>query len=256
MATGSIPAARHAVVTGGGRGIGAAIAAALAAEGAAVTLLGRDAERLARTAAELQAGFVVADVTDPASLATAFDAARAARGPIEILVNNAGQAGSAPLAKTDDALWQRMIAVNLTGTFNATRLALPAMVAARWGRIVNIASTGGLIGYRYVSAYCAAKHGVVGLTRAAALEVASSGVTVNAVCPGFTETDIVGESIANIAAKTGRTPAQARAELERHNPQGRLIQPAEVAAAVVWLCRPESASVTGQAIAIAGGEVM
>lgn len=256
MATTSPLSGRHALVTGGGRGIGAAIAETLIAEGATVTLLGRDVAALARTAGETGAGFEVGDVTDAASLARAFEAARAARGPIAILVNNAGQAASAPLVKTDDALWQRMIAVNLTGTFNATRLALPAMIAARWGRVVNVASTGGLTGYRYVSAYSAAKHGVVGLTRSAALEVAKSGVTVNAVCPGFTETDMASESIANIAAKTGRTQDEARAELERMNPQGRLVRPAEIAAAVAWLCRPDSASVTGQAIVVAGGEVM
>ncbi|MBM3521635.1 MAG: SDR family oxidoreductase, partial [Alphaproteobacteria bacterium] len=233
MASGSSLAGRHALVTGGGRGIGAAIAKALIAEGAAVTLLGRDSSVLARTAGETGAAFETGDVTDPASLARAFEAARLARGPIAILVNNAGQAASAPLVKTDDALWQRMIAVNLTGTFNAMRLALPAMITARWGRVVNVASTGGLTGYRYVSAYSAAKHGVVGLTRSAALEVAKSGVTVNAVCPGFTETDMASESIANIAAKTGRSQAEARAELERMNPQGRLVRPDEVAATVV-----------------------
>ena len=254
-------AGRHALVTGGARGIGAAIADALLAQGAKVTLLGRDARALAKAVVRhatdgTTMGFVVGDVVDADSLAAAFDGAREARGGIDILINNAGQAASAPLHKTDSALWDRMIAVNLTGTFNATRLALPGMLAARWGRIVNIASTGGLIGYRYVGAYCAAKHGVIGLTRALALEVATSGVTVNAVCPGFTETDIAAESIANIAAKTGRTAAEARAALEKMNPQGRLIQPAEVAATTLWLCQAGSSAITGQAIAVAGGEVM
>lgn len=261
MPTAMSLAGRHALVTGGARGIGAAIAGALLAQGAKVTLLGRDAQALAQAVArygldDKTLGFVVGDVVESGSLAAAFDAARGARGGIHILINNAGQAASAPLHKTDSALWDRMIAVNLTGTFNATRLALPDMLAARWGRIVNIASTGGLIGYRYVSAYCAAKHGVIGLTRALALEVATSGVTVNAVCPGFTETDIAVESIANIAAKTGRTTAEARAALEKLNPQGRLIQPDEVATTALWLCQPGTAAITGQAIAVAGGEVM
>jgi NAD(P)-dependent dehydrogenase (short-subunit alcohol dehydrogenase family) len=177
-------------------------------------------------------------------------------GRVDILVNNAGQAESAPLAKTDLALWQRMLAANLTGTFLCTREALPEMAARGAGRVVNVASTAGLVGYAYVAAYCAAKHGVVGLTRAAALECAKTGVTVNAVCPGYTETDIVAAAVANIVAKTGKSEAEARAALVARNPQGRMVQPAEVAAAVLWLCLPAAASVTGQAIAVAGGEVM
>jgi NAD(P)-dependent dehydrogenase (short-subunit alcohol dehydrogenase family) len=184
--------------------------------------------------------------------------ARAARraGRVDILVNNAGQAASAPFGKTDAALWRRMLDVNLTGTFHCTQAALPAMLEAGWGRVVNVASTAGLVGYRYVAAYVAAKHGVVGLTRALALEVAARGVTVNAVCPGYTETDMVREAIANIVAKTGRDEQQARAGLAAGNPQQRLVQPEEVANAVAWLCLPESAAMTGQAIAVAGGEVM
>jgi len=158
--------------------------------------------------------------------------------------------------KTDAAHWQQMLAVNLTGTFHCTQAALPAMLEAQWGRIVNVASTAGLVGYRYVSAYVAAKHGVIGLTRALALEVAAKGVTVNAVCPGYTETDIVREAIANIVAKTGRSEDEARAELAAGNPQKRLVQAEEVANAVLWLCLPESAAMNGQAIAVAGGEVM
>jgi NAD(P)-dependent dehydrogenase (short-subunit alcohol dehydrogenase family) len=253
-------AGRHAVVTGGGRGIGAAIAQALAREGATVSVLGRDAAHLATQVEALggtaRAQAIGVDVTDEASVRNAFAAVRERFGRVDILVNNAGQAESAPLAKTDLALWHRMVAVNLTGTFLCTREAVGEMTKRGSGRIVNVASTAGLVGYSYVSAYCAAKHGVIGLTRAAALEAAKSGVTVNAVCPGYTETDIVQDAVANIAKKTGKTEAEARAALVARNPQGRMIQPDEVAAAVVWLCLPSSGSITGQAIAVAGGEVM
>jgi NAD(P)-dependent dehydrogenase (short-subunit alcohol dehydrogenase family) len=172
------------------------------------------------------------------------------------LVNNAGQAHSAAFIKTDAALWEQMLSVNLTGTFHCTQAALPDMLSAQWGRIVNVASTAGLTGYAYVAAYCAAKHGVVGLTRALALEYAKKGITVNAVCPGYTETDILRESIANVMAKTGRTEEQARAEFSSGNPQGRIVQPEEVADAVRWLCGDAAASMTGQSIAVGGGEVM
>ena len=253
-------AGQHAVVTGGGRGIGAAVAAALAAEGATLSVLGRDTARLAAQVESLggaeRAQGVAVDVTDEASVKAAFAAVRARFGRVDVLVNNAGGAGSAPIAKTDVALWRRMLAVNLTGTFLCTREVLPEMTARRAGRIVNVASTAGLVGYAYVSAYCAAKHGVVGFTRAAALECAKAGVTVNAVCPGYTETDMVGAAVANIVAKTGKTESEARAALIAGNPQGRMVQPAEVAGAVLWLCLPASSSVTGQAIAVAGGEVM
>jgi len=255
---------KHALVTGGGRGIGAAIARQLLGEGASVTLLGRDAATLDATVTALQAhrlgdasvGAVCADIAEPASVEAAFAAATEARGAITVLVNNAGQAHSAPFGKTDLALWQRMLDVNLTGTFLCTQAALPAMLEAGWGRVVNVASTAGLAGYGYVSAYCAAKHGVIGLTRALALEMATRGVTVNAVCPGYTETDIVRDAVENIVSKTGRTAEQARAELAAGNPQGRLVQPEEVADAVGWLCQPSTGAVTGQAIPVAGGEVM
>lgn len=251
---------RHAVVTGGARGIGAAIAAALVRAGATVTLLGRDATRLAGQADALGgsaiAGVATCDVADERSVRAAFDAIRARHSHIDILVNNAGQADSAPFAKTDLALWERMLAVNLTGTFLCAREAVPAMVARGWGRVVNVASTAGLVGYPYVAAYCAAKHGVIGLTRALALETATSGVTVNAVCPGYTETDIVKNAVANIVRKTGKTEAEARAALTSRNPQGRMVRPDEVANAVLWLCLPGAEAVTGQAIAVAGGEVM
>jgi NAD(P)-dependent dehydrogenase (short-subunit alcohol dehydrogenase family) len=255
---------RHALVTGGSRGIGAAIAARLLADGASVTLLGRDRpvlEDTARTLAqqgqcEGRVGLVQADVTDEHSVASAFAGAVDRFGTVAILVNNAGQAHSAPFGRTDLALWRRMLDVNLTGTFLCTQAAVAPMLAGGWGRIVNVASTAGLIGYGYVSAYCAAKHGVIGLTRALALELARSGVTVNAVCPGFTETDIVRDAVATIVAKTGRSEAQAREELSARNPQKRLIQPEEVADAVAWLCQPGAGAMTGQAIAVAGGEVM
>jgi 3-hydroxybutyrate dehydrogenase len=249
---------RHAVVTGGGRGIGATIARALVEQGAAVTLMGRNAATLEDEAARLRPlGKVhcqAVDIADAESTTTAFAAAAQALGPVTLLINNAGQAVSAPIGKTDLALWNQMLAVNLTGSYLAIHAVLPGMLEQGWGRIVNIASTAALKGYPYVSAYCAAKHGVLGLTRALALELAKKPVTVNAVCPGYTETDIVRDSIANIRAKTGRSEAEALAELVKHNPQGRLVQPAEVANAVLWLCLPGSESITGQAISVAGGE--
>jgi NAD(P)-dependent dehydrogenase (short-subunit alcohol dehydrogenase family) len=253
-------AGKHALVTGGGRGIGAAIAKQLLQHGAQVSLIGRNPAVLAETAAQLRArgeveGFA-ADVTQRESVVQAFGKARARFGPAAILVNNAGQAQSASFLKTEEALWQQMLAVNLTGTYNCTQEALPAMLSLGWGRIINVVSTAGLTGYAYVSAYCAAKHGVIGLTRALALEVATKGITVNAVCPGYTETDIVKDAIANIIAKTGRTEQQARDELASGNPQKRLVQPDEVASAVLWLCAPGSDAMNGQALAVAGGELM
>jgi NAD(P)-dependent dehydrogenase (short-subunit alcohol dehydrogenase family) len=245
---------KHAVVTGASRGIGLAVARTLHTHGARVTLMARDAAALESAAAALggDTAWQAVDVTDQASVEAAF--ARA--GAVDILVNNAGQAASASFARTDAALWQRMLDVNLTGAYHCIQAAAPGMLEGGWGRIVNVASTAGLTGYRYVAAYCAAKHGLVGLTRALALELASRGVTVNAVCPGYTETDIVQDAVANIVRKTGRSAEQARAELGAANPQGRLVRPEEVAHAVAMLCMPDAAALNGQAIAVAGGEVM
>jgi NAD(P)-dependent dehydrogenase (short-subunit alcohol dehydrogenase family) len=249
---------RHALVTGAARGIGAEIARTLAARGAVLTLLGRDAQALQRVAETLAGsghGVVAADVADPQAVQSAFAKARAERGPVTVLVNNAGAAESAPFLKTSVELWQRMLSVNLTGSFVCAQAALPDMLDAGWGRIVNIASTAGQKGYAYVSAYTAAKHGVIGLTRALALEVARKGITVNAVCPGYTDTDILRNSVANVVGKTGRSEADALAEFSSVNPQKRIVQPAEVADAVRWLCGEGAASVTGQSISVSGGEV-
>jgi NAD(P)-dependent dehydrogenase (short-subunit alcohol dehydrogenase family) len=247
---------RHVMITGGASGIGAAIAGRFADAGAAVTIVGRNAEKLRAAAERLGAHSAPADVTVRSEVEAAIINAIAARGPIQILVNNAGAAEAAPFLKTDEALWERMLAVNLTGTYLCTRAVAGAMVAAGDGRIVNVASTAALTGYAYVSAYCAAKHGVLGLTRSLALEFARKGVTVNAVCPGYTDTELIERSLENIMARTGRSRDDAMAELLKVNPQRRLVKPDEVADAVLWLCGPNAASVTGQAIAIAGGEVM
>jgi len=250
-----LPRFSHALVTGGGRGIGREIAATLAQAGETVTVLGRHRAMLDDAIAAGAAHFAsVADVADQAAI-NAVIAEAAARQPIDILIANAGIAVSAPFGKSDAALFRRMLDVNFMGVVHAVQAALPSMRERRYGRIVAIASTAGLKGYAYVSAYSAAKHAVVGLVRSLALELAATSVTVNAVCPGFTDTDLLAGSIDIIMRKTGRSQEQAVAELSRHNPQSRLVTPAEVADTVLWLCGEEAGAITGQAIAVAGGEI-
>jgi len=247
-----------AIVTGGGRGIGRATAMALAARGADIVLLGRTERTLKATAVDIRLESDVTvhartlDITDGDAVEATFSGLIAALGPPAILVNNAGGAESAPFTRLDRDSWDATLALNLTGVYACTHAVLPAMLAAGYGRIVNIASTAGLVGFPYVAAYCAAKHGVVGLTKSLAQEVADKGINVNAVCPGFTDTDMLQESVRNIAAKTGRTEAQARDELAATNAHGKLIQPGEVADMVVALCGPAANGVTGQAIEITG----
>jgi NAD(P)-dependent dehydrogenase (short-subunit alcohol dehydrogenase family) len=238
----------HALITGAGTGIGAAIARALAAEGAKLTLIGRRREPLEDVASELSAHVAPADVTDPGQIAQAFAAARAANGPITILINNAGAAQGAPFAKVTPDLWRNLIAVNLDGVFHCCQAALPDLLAAPAGRIVTIASMAGLHGFAYAAPYIAAKHGAVGLMRALAAEYASTPLTANAVCPGFVDSEMTVQSIANITAKTGRSHEEARAELAKLNPSGRLIAPEEVAAAVLDLILSER---NGEAVEIA-----
>ena len=251
---------RHALVTGAGGGIGAAIAAALAGAGASVSLAGRRREPLEKVAGAIghQRACVVDgfDVTDAVAIERGLAAARTKFGPVDILVNNAGEAPSAPFDKTDLDLWSRVIAVDLTGVFLVTKAALADLKSRENARIVNIASTAGLTGYAYVTAYCAAKHGVIGLTRALAIELAKTKVTVNAVCPGFTDTPLLRKSVETIKAKTGRSEDEALASFAGANPQGRLVTPQEIADTVLWLASPGSSSINGQAIAVAGGEVM
>src|ERR1700743_1704271 len=250
-----LPRSPHALVTGGGRGIGRAIAAQLARSGATVTVLGRNRAALDETIAAGDAHFAaVADVADVSAVSAAV-AEAAARQPIDILVANAGVAESAPFARSDAALFRRMMDVNFMGVVHTMQAALPAMKARPYGRVVAVASTAGLKGYAYVSAYSAAKHAVIGLVRSLALELANTSITVNAVCPGFTDTDLVAGSIDNIMRKTGRSREQAVAELGKHNPQGRLVTPKEVADTVLWLCGEGASAGTRQAIVAAGGGV-
>jgi 3-hydroxybutyrate dehydrogenase len=247
---------RHALVTGGGRGIGRAVAVALSAAGATVTVLGRQKAALDDAAAAGHAaGAIAADVTDPAAVDAGIKQAEAARGPFDILVANAGGVSTAPFGKTDPAQFQKLFDLNVMGIVHAARAVLPGMVARKFGRIVAVASTAGLKGYPYVTAYCTTKHAVVGLVRSLAIETAKSGVTVNAVCPSFTDTDLVRESVAATTKKTGRSEQDVIAQYVKDVPMARLIKPEEVAAAVLYLCSADAGAVTGTAMTVAGGEI-
>jgi NAD(P)-dependent dehydrogenase (short-subunit alcohol dehydrogenase family) len=241
---------KHALVTGGGSGIGATIALALAEAGAIVTICGRRRQQLDETAARHKNIHAeVADVTDQKSIAQLYD-----RGPFDIVVANAGGAESAPAEKISAELWTKTLNVNLTGAFFSVQPALAGMRAKKWGRIVFIASTAGIRAAPYIAPYVAAKHGVIGLMRTLALETARDGITVNAVCPSYTETPMLEQAVARIVATTKRSEAEARAALAAKNPQGRFITPQEVADTVLWLCTEGAASITGQAISLSGGE--
>jgi len=246
----------HAVVTGAGTGIGAAITRALAGSGAAVTMMGRREGPLRAVAEALELATVaVGDVTDREQVKAAFDQGRAAHGPISILVNNAGRAASGPFAKFDFKAWREIMAVNVDSLHHTCQEALPDLLRADHGRIVTIASTAGMKGYAYTAAYCAAKHAAVGLTKALAAEFSRTQLTVNAVCPGFTETDLLEESLDTIVRTTGLTREAARSQLMRFNPQNRFVTAEEVASAALWLCLPQNHAITGQCLPVAGGEV-
>lgn len=243
---------KRALVTGGGRGIGRAIALRLASEGAHVVAVGRTADEVHDTAQATGGTGLVLDIADRSAL----EGIRERAGAIAILVNNAGVAESATLSRTTDEMWDRAFAVNVTAAFLLCRAFVPEMVEAGFGRVINVASTAGITGFGYTAAYCASKHALVGLTRALAMDVAKSGVTVNAVCPGWVRTRMTDESISRIVAKTGRTEGEARQSLERMSPQGRLVEPDEVAHAVATLCADGARSIHGQTIVVDGGQVM
>ena len=245
-------AGKRALVTGGGRGIGAAIARGLAAAGAQVVICGRGAADLEAIAKDLGGEMIVADLSDRAST----DAMTARVGRVDILVNNAGAAESASLEKTTDAMWDRIVELDATSPFRIARALVPAMIAAGWGRVVNIASNAGVSGYGYTAAYCAAKHAMVGFTRALAIDLAKTGVTINAICPGWVETQLAADAVARIASKTGRSLAEAKQTLEQMSPQRRMIQPEEVAHAAVMLCADAARGIHGQTLVIDGGAIL
>lgn len=248
-------AVKCALITGGGSGVGAVMARMLADAGVKVIVSGRRAEMLAEVAQHANITAVTADVTDEASVREMYAKMIDEIGAPDLVIANAGMAESAPIGKTSVELWQRTMDVNLTGTFLTFREGLAVMDKSKPGRLISIASTAGLKGYAYVTAYCAAKHGVVGLIKGMAAELANSPITVNAVCPGFMETPMLEKSVENIVAKTGMSTEAARASLAKINPQNRFIQPSEVADTVLWLCSPNAASITGQTISVSGGEV-
>lgn len=254
---------RLALVTGGGRGIGRAVALAFAREGAGVAVVARTGGEVRSVAEEIEKEFGVrsahaeCDVSDPSGVERAFREASEAFGRApDILVNNAGVAQSATLTETGNEMWRRHIEINLSGSFYFMRAALPSMIERGWGRIINVASIAGKTGAPYIAAYSASKHGVLGLTRSVALEVASKGVTVNAVCPGYVETDMTARAIDNITARTGRSAEEATEALLRMSPQNRLVTPEEVAALVLLLATDDARGITGQAINIDGGAVL
>jgi NAD(P)-dependent dehydrogenase (short-subunit alcohol dehydrogenase family) len=247
---------RHALVTGGGRGIGRAIAAALSAAGATVTVVGRTETSLQEAAAAGDAsGWIVGDVTEPEAMVDRLRMIETMKGPVDILIANAGGAESAPFSETEPIQFRRMFELNVMGVVNTTQAVLNGMIERKFGRVVAIASTAGVKGYGYISAYCAAKHAVIGLVRSLAIETAKTGVTVNAVCPGYTDTEMMRKSVTRIVEKTGRSPAEAEIAILKNNPLGRFVKPQEVAAAVLYLCSPAAASVTGTTLMVAGGEI-
>jgi NAD(P)-dependent dehydrogenase (short-subunit alcohol dehydrogenase family) len=252
----AILAQRHAVVTGGGRGIGRAIAAALSEAGAAVTVTGRNEAALAEVVSTgAAAGYVISDATDAQAMSEGLQQAASVRGPVDILIANAGGAESAPFAGSDPDMFRRLFELNTMSVVHAAHEVIGGMVLRGFGRIVAIASTAGLKGYGYVTAYCTAKHAAVGLVRALAVETAKTGVTVNAVCPGYTDTTLVRDNVARIQARTGRSADDIVAAMIKDMPIGRLIQPEEVAATVLFLCSPAAAAVTGTTVTVAGGEL-
>lgn len=255
-----LPSPRIALVTGASSGIGRAIAVAIAPHVSAVALVGRDIERLEAAKRDIQlakgrAATFVCDLADPAAIAALPKRVRVEFGDVSILVNNAGVAESAPFQKTTRELWDKTLAIDLTAVFLLTQAFLPAMLATGYGRIIQVASTAGHVGYPYVAAYCAAKHGVLGLTRSLALEVAAKGITVNAICPSFVDTPMTEKSVANIVAKTGRSEEDAKASLAALNPQRRLVTPEEIADLVVYLASDSARGINGQALNVCGGAV-